>query len=74
VNVGRETGVAFLAIKHAAEAARAPLTCCHPRPVRPRRLMPDVLMVSTLELGYPVLLGILVIADDAFFHTDPYYA
>jgi hypothetical protein len=31
--------------------------------------MADVLMVSALELGHPVLLFILVIADDAFFHA-----
>jgi hypothetical protein len=31
--------------------------------------MADVLMVSALELGHPVLFFILVIADDAFFHA-----
>ena len=31
--------------------------------------MADVLMVSAFELGHPVLLFILVIADDAFLHT-----
>jgi hypothetical protein len=31
--------------------------------------MADVLMVSALELGHPVLLFILMIADDAFLHT-----
>lgn len=31
--------------------------------------MANMLMVSALELGHPVLLGVLVIADDAFFHV-----
>jgi hypothetical protein len=31
--------------------------------------MADVLMVSALELGHPVPLFILVVADDAFLHT-----
>jgi hypothetical protein len=31
--------------------------------------MADVLMVSALELGHPMLLFILVIADDAFLHS-----
>jgi len=33
--------------------------------------MPDVLMVSALELRHPVLLGVLVVPDDAFLHTGP---
>ena len=31
--------------------------------------MADVLMVPALELGYPVLFFIPVIADDALFHA-----
>ena len=69
LNVRRETVVALRAVEHSPKVVAPAFRRCNPRPVRPGRLMADVLMVSALELGHPVLLFILVIADDAFLHT-----
>jgi hypothetical protein len=66
--------VAFPAVEQSAEVVPPALTCGNPRPVRPGRLMADVLMVSALELGHPMLLFILVITDDAFLHTGQVFS
>jgi len=38
-----------------AKEARPPLGRGYPRPVGKRRVMPDVLGMSTLEVGHPLL-------------------
>ena len=61
--------LAFLAIEHLAESARAAFGCRHPRPIRKRRLMAHVLVVPALELGHPMLIGVAMIADDTLLHA-----
>ncbi len=49
--------------------AGAALRGSNPRAVRPWWLMAKMLVVSALEFGHPVLLFVLLIADDAFLHV-----
>ena len=41
----------------------------HPRALLPRRVVTDVLIVTALELGYPVTFIILMEAGHAAFHV-----
>ena len=41
----------------------------HPRPPLPGRIVADVLIVTALEFGHPVVLLILMKSGDATFHA-----
>ena len=47
----------------------AALRRSNPRAVRPWWSMAKMLVVSALEFGHPVLLFVLLIADDVFLHV-----
>ena len=55
---------AFRAWEFVAEMFAAALRCGHPFAVGPGRVVTDVLLVAALEFGYPVVVLILVEADD----------
>lgn len=57
--------------RYGSEAARSAGCGQHPGPLLPWRRVPDVLRVSTLEIGHPLLLVILVEADDPPIRTHP---
>ena len=67
--IRRQTAIAFLTVEHVAEMANTALRRLNPRAVRPRWLMAKMLMVSTLEFSHPMLLFVLLIADNAFLHA-----
>jgi hypothetical protein len=55
-----------------------PLLAGYPSPFRPRRMVPHMLLMSSLQLGHPVLFLILVEPDNPspnpvclFFHVLP---
>ncbi len=52
------------------EVARPPHPTLHPGPVLPRRIVPDVLCVSTFQLSDPIAENILVKADDTFHFSS----
>lgn len=54
-----------------AEKFSSPLLGLYPLSHLPGRIMPNVLRVSALQLGDPVLLRILMISDDAPRHRWP---
>ena len=46
----------------------APFRCDNPGPVGPRRIVANVLIVTALKLRYPMLLLVLVEANDRSVH------
>lgn len=60
--------VAFLAIQIGTHILIASGDGEHPRTIRERRLMPDVLSMTTGQIGDPVTILILVISDDRLLH------
>jgi hypothetical protein len=46
--------VTFLAIEFLAYVALAAFFCNYPRAIDPGRIVPDVLRVAAVEIGYPV--------------------
>ena len=51
-----------------ADELRAALGGQHPEPVLPGRIVANVTGVAAFEIGYPMLLVILVESDDSAFH------
>lgn len=55
----------------------AALWCCDPISIHPRGIVADVLLMAAFEFGYPVVVLVLVVADDSaadaswLFHTLP---
>jgi hypothetical protein len=58
-------------IQGAADHGGAAFRRLHPGPDLPRRLVPHVLRMAALELGYQVPFGVFVKADDPPSHTSP---
>jgi len=57
------------AVKWRVKPVRAPLGLQHPRSQLERRTVPDVLVVTAGELGYPVAFIVTVITSDGALHT-----
>jgi hypothetical protein len=75
VAIWRRTCVAFDTRQQAAEGFRPALCSDDPRPVAPGWIMPDMLVVvAALELSHPVLLIVLMKADNAALHGVPLVA
>jgi len=66
--IRRRAYVAFTTRQQAAEGFGPAICSDDPRPVAPGWLMPDMLVVTALELSHPVLLIVLMEADDAALH------
>jgi len=66
--IWRRACVAFDTRQQAADDFGPAICSDDPRPVAPRWIMPDVLVVAALELSYPVLLIVLMEADNAALH------
>jgi hypothetical protein len=66
--VWRRACVAFDPRQQAAEGFRPAIGSDDPRPVAPWWMMPDMLVVATLELSHPVLLIVLMKADNVALH------
>ncbi len=64
------SAVARMASKGLAKPARPPRGRDHPGPHLPRRIVTDMLGMTTLEFCYPVAFSILMKADDSPLHTD----
>ena len=60
--------VAFIAVERSAERGCPPLPGCDPRPIHPRRVVTNVLLMAALEFGDPVALLILVVPGDPSLH------
>ena len=57
----------FLAVQIRTQVLRAARGLQHPGSIRERRLMPHVLAMATSQIGHPVAVFILVIADNGLF-------
>src|SRR5579883_2872108 len=68
--IGRLATIAFAALERRAEHGIAPLRRRHPGPADPRGIVTHVLVVSAVELGDPVVLGIAAVTDDLALHAD----
>jgi hypothetical protein len=66
--IWRRACVAFGTRQHAADGVGPALGRDDPRPVAPWWMMPDMLIVAALELSDPVLLIVLMEADNAALH------
>ena len=62
--------IALPAVEGFSERALATLRSHHVRSIGPRRVVSNVLVVPAFQLSNPVLLVVLVEADDAFVHTE----
>jgi hypothetical protein len=62
------TLIAFLTLKKGADTAFAPSFARDPFPRDERRLVPDMLVMTTLEFCAPIILIILVESYDLFSH------
>jgi len=60
--------VAFDTRQQAAEGFRPAIYGDDPRPVAPWWIMPDVLVMAAIQLSHPVLLIVLMEADNAALH------
>ena len=69
--VGRGTLVAFRAIQFRAERVGTSLGSYHPGAIDPRRIVPNVLVVTALELGNPVPVFVSVKSRDLSLHALP---
>jgi hypothetical protein len=52
------------------DEAGAPFFCSDPGPIRKRRIMTDVLRVSTAKLGDPILSFVLAISNNLLQHVS----
>jgi hypothetical protein len=68
--VGEWILVASVAVQHDTKTALAAFGRRHPGAVRPRGLMPKMLLMPTRQYGHPVLRFVLVVADNALFHVE----
>jgi hypothetical protein len=68
LKIGRLAFIAFLALKKDADAAGPTGFARYPFSRDERRLVPDMLVVTTLEFSAPIALVILVEANDLSFH------
>jgi hypothetical protein len=66
--IWRRACVAFGTRQHAADGVGPTIYGDDPRPVAPWGMMPDMLVVAALELSHPVLLIVLMEADNAALH------
>jgi hypothetical protein len=66
--IWRRVCVAFGTRQQAADDFGPAIGRDDPRPVAPWWMMPDMLVVATLELSHPVLLIVLMEADNAALH------
>jgi hypothetical protein len=66
--IRRRTCVAFNTRQQATEGFGPAIYRDDPRPVAPWWMMPDMLVVAALELSHPVLLIVLMEADNAALH------
>ena len=64
--------IALSASEDLPENLRAALGRDDPGARGPRRIVTNVLVVATFELGHPMLLVILMEADDSSVHVDQY--
>src|SRR5438309_1269838 len=62
--------VAFPAVQFHAEAAAAALRSDDPWPLRPRRIVPNVLAVAAFEVGHPITGLVLMEANDLALHAQ----
>jgi hypothetical protein len=67
--VTRRTLIALFTWKRLPQHAAATLCRGSPRPIDPRRIVPDMLVVPTFKFSNPVLLIILMEVDDPFIHS-----
>ena len=67
-DIGRGPFIAFPAIQFGPERFGTSLSGCHPGAIDPRRIVPDVLVVATLELGNPVPFLVSVKSGDLSVH------
>jgi hypothetical protein len=70
-HLGHSTLFAFLAIQFGPERMGASLGSDYPGAIDPRRIVPNVLVVTTLEFGNPVSLLVRVKSRDLSLHTLP---
>jgi hypothetical protein len=68
--VTRRTFIALLARQEGPEFLSAPLGGDDPWAVGPWWIVPHMLVVATLKLGNPMLLIVLVVADDWSVHAE----
>jgi hypothetical protein len=47
-----------------AEVIKPPLGRCHPMPMSPRRIVPDMLLMPALQLGNPIAAFIQMVIND----------
>lgn len=67
-SVWRRSRIAFLALELSSKSPRPTVRCHHPLASAPRRIVTNVLIVSALERSDPVVLLVLVKADDSLLH------
>lgn len=67
--IPRRALIALAAPEHAAQYLIAALFRGDPGPTGPGRIVAHVLIVAAGELGYPVLLHILMKSDDRLSHA-----
>lgn len=60
--------IALLASENSSKTIGTALWCDNPRTIRPWWIVSNVLVVTALELRHPMLLFILMKADDPFVH------
>src|SRR3569833_2709365 len=61
--------IAFLAVERFPQHLSPPLRRRDPRAIVPGRVMPDMLVVPALQLGYPMLFIVQKKADDQLFNV-----
>lgn len=59
---------AFFAKQRVSQKLRAPFFRCHPGPLLPWRVVPQVLRMAAFQIGYPVAVFVLMKRDDAAVH------
>jgi len=60
---------ALFAVQFPSQVAGAPRCRCHPRPVNPRRVVSNMLIMAASQFRHPVQIFILVVATDRLFHV-----
>lgn len=68
--VARRTVVALAAVEPDAKLVRSARRRQYPRPVLPRRVVADVLIVTAGEFGDPVVFNIEVEGGDGLLHVQ----
>jgi hypothetical protein len=61
---GGDRGQTDLTLQFVTEMRIPPLRCCYPMPIRPRRIVPDILLMPACKISNPVETLVQMIVHD----------